>query len=105
MKMKINYKEICVVTYCPFCGHAHEIEVNEADYDDWKDGILLAQDAFPYLSADERETLISGICGECWDNLFGMPEEEDDLHYTGDCDDCDIEMGFDPYEGCYSFDC
>ena len=22
-----------------------------------------------------------------------------------DCDEVDIEMGFDPYEGCYSYDC
>lgn len=70
---KINYKEICVVKACPFCGHAHEVEVNEADYWDWQDGAL-AQDAFPYLSADERELLISGIDSECWDKMFGGEE-------------------------------
>lgn len=98
--MKINYKEVCVVTYCPFCGKAHEIEVNDMDYLDWKDGAS-AQDAFPYLSASERELLITGICPTCWDNTFGDAEEES---YAGDWDDLDIEMGFDPYEGCYSFD-
>ncbi len=71
--MKINYKEICVVTACPFCGHAHEVEVNEADYWNWQDGVL-AQDAFPYLSTDERELLISGIDSECWDKMFGGEE-------------------------------
>ena len=99
--MKINYKEVCVVSYCPFCGKGHEVEVNDMDYLDWKDGAS-AQDAFPYLSASERELLISGICPTCWDKTFGDAEEES---YTGDCDDWDIEMGFDPYEGCYSFDC
>ena len=74
--VKINYKEICVVTYCPFCGHAHEVEVNEVDYWDWQDGVL-AQNAFPYLSADEREMLISGICPTCWDTMFGSDEEPD----------------------------
>lgn len=71
--VKINYKEVCVVTACPFCGHANEVEVNEMDYLDWQDGEL-AQVAFPYLSADERETLISGICHQCWDKMFGGDE-------------------------------
>ena len=71
--VKINYKEISVVTQCPFCGRANEVAVNEIDYLDWQDG-MMAQDAFPYLSADEREMLISGICGECWDKMFGGDE-------------------------------
>jgi hypothetical protein len=47
--------------------------VNEADYWDWQDGAL-AQDAFPYLSADDRELLISGICPTCWEKSFGGME-------------------------------
>ena len=75
--IKINYKEVCVVTYCPLCGKAHEVEVNEMDYLDWQDG-MPAQDAFPYLSAEDRELLISGICPTCWDSVFGAdPDEED----------------------------
>lgn len=68
--MKINRREITVVTTCPFCGHANFIDVNEDDYLDWQDG-KLAQKAFPYLPADERERLISGICPTCWDKMFG----------------------------------
>lgn len=70
---RINYKEVCVITRCPFCGQANEVEVNEMDYLDWDDG-KLAQDAFPYLSADEREMLISGVCPTCWENTFGGME-------------------------------
>lgn len=70
---KINLKEYIVVTVCPFCGHAHEVAVNEADFWDWQDGEL-AQNAFPYLSADDREILISGICPKCWDEMFGGDE-------------------------------
>ena len=73
--MKINYKEVTVVTRCPFCGCGNFVEVNENDYDDWQDGAH-AQDAFPYLSADEREMLISGICPTCWARMFGEEEEE-----------------------------
>lgn len=98
--MKKNFHEITVVTYCPFCGKAHEVEVNEIDYLDWEDGEL-AQNAFPYLSADDREMLISGICPDCWNSMFGQEEEEPDSEDY----DYDLEVGFDPYEGCYTFDC
>jgi len=67
---KMNYKEVSVVTTCPFCGHANFVEVNEDDYLDWQDGELV-QNAFHYLSANEREMLISGICPTCWENTFG----------------------------------
>lgn len=70
---KINYKEVTVIICCPFCGRGNEIEVNEMDYLDWQDGELV-QIAFPYLSADEREALISGICPTCWDNMFNIEE-------------------------------
>ena len=29
------------------------------------------QDAFPEMEPDKRELLISGICPECWDNMWG----------------------------------
>lgn len=102
--MKENLHEICVVTYCPFCGKAHEIEVNEIDYLDWKDG-MLAQEAFPYLEANEREMLISGICPNCWDDIFGQVEEEEDIPDDEAWTDDGLEMGFDPYLGCYTDDC
>lgn len=73
MPTRINYKEISVAIQCPFCDHAHEVKVNEVDFFDWLGGTI-AQDAFPYLSADEREMLISGICGDCWDKMFGGEE-------------------------------
>ena len=72
--MKINHKEVEVVTRCPICGSANYIAVNEMDYLDWQDG-KLAQDAFPYLNADAREMLISGICPDCWERTFGGDEE------------------------------
>lgn len=75
-KVEVHYnrREVCIVTRCPFCGRGNEVEVNESDYWDWDDG-KMAQDAFPYLSADEREMLISGICPQCWDKTFGGDEE------------------------------
>lgn len=101
----MNKKEYIVITVCPFCGEAHDVAVNEADYWDWQDG-KCAQDAFPYLSADEREMLISGICPDCWDRMF-PPEEEEEEDYEPEEFDYDFrdEIGFNPYMGCYDWDC
>ena len=74
--MKINYHEVCVVTRpCLFCGRSHEVEVNDMDYLDWQDGELV-QDAFPYLSASERELLVSGICPTCWDKMIKTDDDK-----------------------------
>lgn len=65
-------------TTCPFCGKTTPVQIRRvADYDAWQNGTL-AQDAFPYLSADEREMLISGICPTCWDNMFSLEEDEEE---------------------------
>jgi len=71
--VRYNRHEVCIITQCPFCGRGNEVEVNETDYLDWDDG-KMAQDAFPYLSADEREMLISGCCPQCWNKMFGGEE-------------------------------
>lgn len=75
--MRINLKEYIIVTQCPMCRSISEIGVNEADYWDWQDGVH-TQDAFPYLTAHEREKLISGICPTCWEKMF-PPEEEEEV--------------------------
>lgn len=102
--MKENLHEVCVITRCPFCGRGNEVEVNEIDYLDWDDG-MLAQEAFPYLSAGEREMLVSGICPDCWNKMFGQ-EEDEELDEDPDEDwGYNEDMGFDPYLGCYTDDC
>lgn len=65
-------------TTCPFCGKTTPVQIRRvADYHAWQNGEL-AQNAFPYLSANEREMLISGICPSCWDNMFPPEEDEED---------------------------
>lgn len=68
---------ITIEVTCPFCGSTNFISVYEEDFFDWRNGVL-AQEAFPYLDADERELLISGICPSCWEGMFGGEEEEED---------------------------
>lgn len=55
-----------VRTKCFDCGKEVMVNVNVKDYVAWKRGALI-QEAMPYLTADEREILISQICGECYD--------------------------------------
>ena len=54
---------------CDICHIEYELTVTEESVDNYRKGMLI-QDAFPYLTPDERELLISGICGKCFDNLF-----------------------------------
>ena len=64
----------------------------------WKyDGVLI-QNAMPYLPANVREMLISGLCDDCQAEMFSIPEDDEP-------DDIDDDCGFDPYEGCFTYDC
>jgi len=55
-----------VVIKCIMCDESHDISVIEKDYQAWLKREKLAQDAFPYLDADNRELLISETCPTCW---------------------------------------
>lgn len=59
---------------CHVCGKEFTSKpFDEAQYTAWRDLGLYAQDAFPEWSVDEREFfLISGTCGECFAEMFGV---------------------------------
>lgn len=59
---------------CILCGHTVRIPVDYGDVVAWRASSDYVQDRFPELSANEREFLISGICGVCFD--FNFPEDE-----------------------------
>ena len=59
---------------CPICGKLQVIEVEDSQYNDWMAGENI-QIAFPNLTQDQREILISGICSECWEKIF-PPDDE-----------------------------
>ena len=59
-------------------GKVYEMEIDITvqqlfDFMNGRSG--LAQDAFPHLSADEREFIISGIHPIEWDELFGNEDQ------------------------------
>jgi hypothetical protein len=56
-------------------ARSRTVTVNSADFHDYQDGkIKYIQDAFPYLSSDDREFLISGMSPEGWEKTFGKDE-------------------------------
>jgi hypothetical protein len=55
---------------CRMCAGKFILFVKGKDYLKWKYGEGFIQDLMPYLSASERELLISETCGDCFDNLF-----------------------------------
>lgn len=70
---------VSVTGPCHSCGKEVSVAVDPVDLERWRGGSYV-QDCFPYLGAAEREFLISGICGACWDEMF-PPETEDDGDY------------------------
>jgi len=63
---------------CKYCSKSYVIKANKDDMDSWLNGEGYIQDILAYLSAADRELLISGTCDDCWNNMFGSDEDEDD---------------------------
>lgn len=61
---------------CVVCGKVSYITVETIRLRWWQDEGMHIQRAFPDLSPDVREVMISGTHPKCWDVLF--PEEDDE---------------------------
>ena len=70
--MKTNM--ITIANQCPWCGKEYTFDVPVTGYIAWRKGALI-QNAFPTLTAEEREYMLTGYCKACQDKLFG--DEED----------------------------
>lgn len=66
-KVRVETKPCCV------CGKSHTFELDAKKVRRWLAGEHI-QGLFPELSLGECETLISGTCSKCFDELF--PAEE-----------------------------
>lgn len=72
----MDLRDLKVVdTECPECHRKTAITVVAVGYYRWKAGEYI-QVALPELTADQREALMTGYCGECWDKMF--PPEDDE---------------------------
>lgn len=52
----------------------HYMDVKQDDLDAYEDGALI-QDAFPYLTNEQRELIMTGLTDEMWGDMF--PDEEE----------------------------
>ena len=58
-----------VTTICPVCNCSHTVTVDSRAYAQWRAGKHI-QDVMPELSVVQRELLITGIDGGCWNRMF-----------------------------------
>lgn len=68
------------VIECQECGTLYSLEVDYQGYLEWRYEGKLLQHALPQNTHDERELLLSGTCGPCYDSMFQFldHEREDD---------------------------
>ena len=69
MLTHVQGKTTTITRACVQCRKHQEVTAPTAGVVAWERGALI-QDAFPAMSVDDREILISGVCGTCFDNLF-----------------------------------
>ena len=62
---------------CRLCGKVVYLEATVTQWEEYHNPHRRhIQAIFPEMSASNRELLISGICGECFDSLFGQEDDE-----------------------------
>jgi hypothetical protein len=61
-------RTLTIETWCPGCGQTNRVPMTPDSFSAWQLGDHI-QDAAPYLTADEREQLISGMCPQCWNRM------------------------------------
>lgn len=57
-------------------SHTRVIPITGAQYEEWRIKRPLIQDAFPHLSEDDREFILTGVTPEEWNAAF--KEDDDD---------------------------
>ena len=66
---------VSVPKVCPFDNKV-SVLILDADAVDAYNAGAFVQDAFPNLSAEIRETIKTGICSACQDDIFSEDEED-----------------------------
>lgn len=60
---------------CMMCQESQVLPISSDSLFEWRMSGKFCQDYFPDLSSDQRELLISGTCGACFDDMFSDDEE------------------------------
>lgn len=58
--------------------HTRDVPITLKEYSDWVSTNELVQYAFPNLSSDDREFLLTGSTPEEWDSLFNEDDSLED---------------------------
>lgn len=67
----IDNSTIQVTRNCAFCGKEQTLQpVWLEDWSKFVNNEGHVKDIFPYLSVDDHEMLLSGVCSPCWDSTF-----------------------------------
>lgn len=72
-----NINEDFTSISCKMCGKNYIIFYNRESMIEWLSGTKSIQDALHYLSSNERELLLSETCGDCFDSLFSMLDNDE----------------------------
>ena len=61
----------------PLTGRTNfmDLDVTQEMFDEWRSGALI-QNAFPHLTPDEREFILTGYTPEDWEAMFGGDDDE-----------------------------
>lgn len=62
---------------CPHCHKVIKLPIKEEELLAWNPNEQFVQEAFPELTPGQREMLLSGLCEECWNEIFSEEDEED----------------------------
>ena len=63
---------------CSHCGQLFIINVNKKDFNKYINHEEYIQDAMPYLTAGERELILSKTCNDCYNKMFGLEDDDED---------------------------
>lgn len=70
--MSLREGTILMTPKCANCAEIVPFRVWKTDLELRKKGAMI-QNAFPYVTADKRELLVSGLCGKCFDKIMSEP--------------------------------
>ena len=68
--MNEDVADTVMAVSCRECTANRVIFLKMHDYIEWKNGAGFIEELMPYLSDSDRELLISGTCGPCFDSMF-----------------------------------
>jgi len=60
---------------CRLCKHSERVVLESEKLIAWQSRKVKIQEAFPHLTAGQRELMISGTCDACWKKMFGGGNE------------------------------